>query len=417
MGLKIKSTAVVKVERPAYGDVSIGRYGGKVVMIKGAVLPGESAEINIENEKKDYLTASVRKIIDPSPYRIKPACIYFGSCGGCHFQHIPYDRQILLKEEILRDCLKRLAKVEAELSEPVTADNPWNYRFRGQFKIARDKIGFYRESTTEVVDIDSCALMAEEVNNYFQEARAMLEGFDVKEMHITKGDRLTVLIKDPARVRSGADLDKLASRFLDSGSAGLFIETAGKKVFVYGEPFITLNLENLKYTVSPMSFFQSHWRMNRVVAELIKKDLQPVKNRKILDLYAGAGNFSLPLTTDAEVIAVEENPFAVEDGRRNLEINKIKSCRFVRVSAEKFHARDNFYAAILDPPRNGLTNRTMNNVLALKPERIVYISCNPATFSRDLKKLTVKYDIESIRMIDFFPQTFHIESLAFLRLR
>jgi 23S rRNA (uracil1939-C5)-methyltransferase len=417
MSLKIKSTAVVKVERPAYGGVSIGRYGGKVVMIKGAVLPGETVEIIVENEKKDYLTSSVRKIMEPSTVRIEPACRYFGPCGGCHYQHIPYDLQISLKEEILRDCLRRLAKIETEISASVIAGNPWNYRLRGQFKISGSKIGFYRENSREVVDIDGCALMAEGINEYFRETKAVLEGFAVKEMHITKGDRLIVLIKDPARVRSGADLDKLASRFLDSGSAGLFIETAGKKVFVYGESFITLNLENLKYTVSPMSFFQSHWRMNRVVAELIKKVLQPVKNRKILDLYAGAGNFSLPLATDTEVIAVEENPFAVEDGRRNLEINKIKNCRFVRVSAEKFRSKDDFDIILLDPPRPGLTNRTMNNVLGLMPERIVYISCNPATFSRDLKKLTVKYDIESIRMIDFFPQTFHIESLAFLRLR
>jgi 23S rRNA (uracil1939-C5)-methyltransferase len=386
-------------------------------MIKGAVLPGETVEINIENEKRDYLTASAGKIIDPSSYRIKPACIYSGSCGGCHYQHIPYDLQVRLKEEILRDCLRRLAKIETEISASVIAGNPWNYRLRGQFKIFGSKIGFYRENSREVVDIDGCALMAEGINEYFRETKAVLEGFAVKEMHITKGDRLIVLIKDPARAGSVADLDKLASMFPDSGSAGLLIETAGKKIYVYGEPFITLNLENLKYTVSPMSFFQSHWRMNRVVAELIKKDLQPVKNKRILDLYAGAGNFSLPLTTDAEVIAVEENPFAVEDGRRNLEINKIKNCRFVRVSAEKFRSKDDFDIILLDPPRPGLTNRTMNNVLGLMPERIVYISCNPATFSRDLKKLTVKYDIESIRMIDFFPQTFHIESLAFLRLR
>ena len=114
MSLKIKSTAVVKIERPAYGGVSIGRYGGKVVMIKGAVLPGETVEITIENEKRDYLTASAGKIMEPSPERTEPACRYFGPCGGCHYQHIPYDLQISLKEEILRDCLRRLAKIEKE---------------------------------------------------------------------------------------------------------------------------------------------------------------------------------------------------------------------------------------------------------------------------------------------------------------
>ncbi len=415
MGLKIKSTAVVKVERPAYGGISIGRYGGKVVMIKGAVLPGETVEINIENEKRDYLTASAGKIMEPSPERTEPACRYFRSCGGCHYQHIPYDLQVRLKEEILRDCLRRLAKIETEISASVIAGNPWNYRLRGQFKISGNKTGFYRENSREVVDIDGCALMAKGINDYFRETKDKLKGFAVKEMHITRGDRLTVLIKVTERAVSGADLDKLASRFPDP--AGLLIETADKKVFAYGGPFITLDLENLKYTVSPMSFFQSHWEMNRLLAGLIKEKIQPLKNKRILDLYAGAGNFSLPLAVDADVTAVEENPYAIEDGMRNLEINNIGNYRFIHASSESFHSKDEFDIILLDPPRPGLTNRTMNNVLALKPERIVYISCNPATFSRDLKKLTVKYDIESIRMIDFFPQTFHIESLAFLRLR
>lgn len=417
MSLKIKSTAIVKVDRPAYGGVSIGRYGGKIVMIKGAVLPGETVEICIDSEKRDYLAASVRKIMKPSPVRVEPACRYFGSCGGCHYQHIPHDQQIRLKEEVLRDCLRRTAKVETVISEPVIAGKPWNYRLRGQFKISGKNIGFYREHTGDVVDIESCDLMTEGINEYFRKIKDRLKGFAVKEVHISEGDRLAVLIKTAARAGSREDLDKVVSMFPDSGLAGLLIETGDKRVFSYGEPFITLNLDNLKYTVSPMSFFQSHWAMNRLLAGLIKEQIQPLKNRRILDLYAGAGNFSLPLAVDADVTAVEENPYAIEDGMRNLEINKIGNYRFVRASAENFHTKDDFDVILLDPPRPGLTNRTMSNVLAMNPGRIVYISCNPATLSRDLRKLTGKYDIESIRIIDFFPQTFHIESLAFLRLR
>ncbi len=408
---------ILKVDRPAYGGLSIGRHEGKVVMIKGAVLPGETIEAIVENEKKDYLAASVKKIMETSDDRISPACKFFGICGGCHFQHIPYARQIRIKEEILRDCLKRLAKTEIDLSEPVINNNPWNYRLRGQFKVSREGMGFYRESAGEVINIDSCLLMVKEINGYFQKAKILLKGHNIKEIHITAGDSIIALIRTPTRAMSAAGWNKFASGFFDSGFSGLFIETADKRILRYGKPFVTLHIKNLEYTVSPMSFFQSNWILNQSVARIIKDSLQPLTDKKILDLYAGAGNFSLPLAMDAGVIAVEENPYAIEDGKRNLEINKIENFRFVRSSAGKFRAKDRFDVVILDPPRPGLTKRAMNKVLSLMPERIVYISCNPATFARDIKKLSGKYDIESIRMIDFFPQTFHIETLAFLRLK
>jgi 23S rRNA (uracil1939-C5)-methyltransferase len=125
----------------------------------------------------------------------------------------------------------------------------------------------------------------------------------------------------------------------------------------------------------------------------------------------------MPLAGDAEVIAVEENPYAVEDGIRNLGINRISNCEFIRSSAEDFQTSDKIDILILDPPRPGLTQKAIKNVLAMMPEQIVYISCDPATFSRDVNKLSAIYDIESVRMVDLFPQTFHIESLAFLKLR
>ncbi|MBI3592517.1 MAG: class I SAM-dependent RNA methyltransferase, partial [Nitrospirae bacterium] len=178
------------------------------------------------------------------------------------------------------------------------------------------------------------------------------------------------------------------------------------------------NLENLKYTISPMSFFQSHWKLNQAVVKFVKDNLQPLRGCRVLDLYSGAGNFSLPVAIDAdEVIAVEENPHAIKDGKRNLEINNIRNCRFIRSSAENINIRGDIDILIVDPPRLGLTNRAIDKILAKTPERIAYISCNPATLGRDLKKFLTKYELESVRMIDFFPQTYHTESLTFLRLR
>lgn len=410
-------TLTIKIERPAYGGISIGKHDGKIVMIKGALLPGEIAEVIIDNEKTDYISAHASRVLEPSPDRINPLCSYFGECGGCHLQHIPYNLQVQLKETILRDCLKRLAQIELALSEPIVNDNPWHYRLRGQFKLSEEGPGFYKEGTKDVVSINSCPIMTETIDAFLPKVKALVNGLKVKEVQITSGDCSIALMKTSARVKSKTVWERAASEFLASGFSGLFVETPDHKLFRYGKSFVTLDLGPLKYTVPPTSFFQSHWKLNNIMVQFIKDTLRPLEDCKILDLYAGSGNFSLPLAADAQVTAVEENLFSIETGKRNLKLNNISRYRFIRASAEAFYSKDHFDVIILDPPRSGLTRKAMNNVLALLPARIVYISCNPTTFARDLKTLKDKYDIESVRMIDLFPQTYHIEALAFLRLR
>ncbi|HEX8948463.1 MAG TPA: 23S rRNA (uracil(1939)-C(5))-methyltransferase RlmD [Dissulfurispiraceae bacterium] len=414
----------LKAESPAYGGLSIGRWGGKVVMIKGA-LPGEMVEAVIEEEKKDFLVASAVKILSPSPDRIEPACALFGACGGCQFHYIAYPRQVALKEEVLRDSLKRIAKIELDLAPSLLHNDPWHYRYRGQFKADAGKVGFYREKTREVIDIESSPLMIPEVNEGLARARSIIKDRggvhplfdDIRDIHISYGERTVALLKS-SRQRPGEEHEEQASLFMRNGFAGVSIESKDKKVLQHGTPFITLALAGLRYTVSALSFFQSHWRLNMTVVKFLKEELQPLRGMRVLDLYAGAGNFSLPLAVDAaEVIAVEENPYAIKDGKRNAQMNGISNCRFVRASAESFSVKNKAHVLILDPPRLGLANRTMEKVLALSPGRIAYISCNPSTLARDLRKLLAKYELESVRMIDFFPQTYHIESLALLRLR
>lgn len=400
----------------AYGGFSIGRLKGKVVMIKGGI-PGEVLDICIEKEKKDYYTAYVSKVIEPSPDRVTPACKFAGSCGGCQLQHISYNRQVQLKEQVLSDCLTRISKIDADLSPPFFHDQ-WNYRRRGQFKISCKKIGFFREKTREVIDIDNCPLMIEEINRLLLISKKLLNKTDLREIHISVGDSAVGLIKNADPLQPRTYWRELASMFIAEGFSGICIELQNGRILKFGTPYTTFNLEGLRYTISPMSFFQSLWRLNQEVVKFIRDSLQPLKGKKILDLYSGAGNFSIPLAKDAEaVFGVEENPYAIEDGKRNLYINEITNYRFIQASAEKFDIKYDIDILLIDPPRAGITNRVINKILALASETIIYISCNPSTLARDLKKLCAKYYIESIRMIDFFPQTYHIESLTFLRLR
>jgi len=404
---------IIKAQSAAYGGYVIARDGG-IIFIRGAI-PEELVEISISERKKDYSVGAVTNVIEPSPYRIGPPCPVFGICGGCHLQFIAYERQASMKEEILLDSVTRIGKLEAALA-PALTDRNYNYRHRGQFKVSsKGEIGFYKESTREVIPIEECPLMINEINLIIKKlvdpSMSPLAKGESKggwKIHVSYGDNAVALIK------SKTFSEDMERTLLDAGFSGIAFEN-GESI---GRDYIKLDLNGLQYTVTPWSFFQAHWNLNKKVVELITNELQPLENTRVLDLYAGAGNFSLPLALHAsQVVAVEENRFAIEDGQRNVKLNNIKNCKFVNSSAEKYRAHDKFDIVILDPPRPGLTGDVMKKVLGLSAKKIVYISCNPATLARDLKKLSESYNLDSLRMIDFFPNTYHVEALAFLSLR
>ncbi|MBI5640741.1 MAG: class I SAM-dependent RNA methyltransferase [Nitrospirae bacterium] len=391
---------------PAYGGYSIAR-DEKVILIKGAI-PGEVVEVEIGEKKKDYALARVVNVLEPSEYRVEPPCRVFGVCGGCQLQYIEYEKQLAMKEEILLDSLNRLGGIDTALG-PLLAGSQWHYRHRAQFKVSRNgEIGFFRESSRDVITFDECPLMTREINGIFREIREKCSIHNLTEIHVAAGDTPVALLR-------GRDYDSaLFETFIETGLSGIAFNDA----IAYGGAFTGFDLNGLRYTVSPWTFFQAHWDLNRRVSDLIREELMPLAGKRILDLYAGAGNFSIPLAGQAEeLIAVEENRYAAEDGARNLELNGIKNCRFIRSSAEKYRITRKFDIIILDPPRPGLTSEVVKKILENPAEQLVYLSCNPATLARDLKKLKETYEISSVRLIDFFPNTFHIEAIAFLQKR
>ncbi len=408
------SSLVVKAETPVYGGYVIVR-NEKVIFLKGAV-PGELVEASIDDRKRDYSIASVKNIIEPSPFRRTPPCGLFGICGGCQLQFIDYGRQITMKEEILLDALRRIGDVSMPLS-PSLVGAEFRYRHRAQFKVSPGgAIGFYKEASREVVPVDECPLMVDGINDVLREMKAAdLTG--VREAHVSSGDTITVLIKGHLDEDTGQQM-------LQSGVSGIAFEN-GDSV---GKDYVTLPFFDLKYSVTPWSFFQSNWSLNKDLVALVKEKLSPLEDKRILDLYAGAGNFALPLSLNAkDVTAVEENPHAVEDGRRNVMLNGIKNCTFVHLPVEEcFEGRKknrasrlfgetNYDIIVLDPPRSGLGSNFLRKILEAGSGKIVYVSCNPATLSRDIKKMKDKYEIESVHMVDFFPNTYHIEAVVFLR--
>ena len=289
------SNLIIKIERPAFGGVFIGRHEGKIVMVRGAVLPGETVEVSVDEDKNDYFTASSVKILEPSPERIEPLCEYFGICGGCSLQHAPYHLQVRIKEDILRDSLRRVAKIEMEHGASIVNEDPWHYRLRAQYKVSEEGLGLHKKGTREVVKIDRCLLMNDGINEYVQGVHSILKGVRAKEFHITGSDRLIAQLITKKSSFSIKDAERLGPELMDAGLSGLVISRGREEPDCFGDRFISLDLSEYKYTVSPMSFVQSNWKLNQEVVNIIREMLGSLKGRRILDLYSGAGNFSLTL--------------------------------------------------------------------------------------------------------------------------
>lgn len=411
----------LQTELPVYGGAALARQDGKIYFVQGAI-PGERVEARITEEKSDYAHAETVTILESSRDRVIPPCPIYGTCGGCQQQHVAYERQVLLKEAVLSDTLRRIGKYMVPLSASLVEASPWAYRHRAQFKHDGKCFGFYRTASRDVVDVERCLVVCDAMNAMLTRIRSALSrqqsfAAALSELHLASNNQETAA---HCKIRSGADLPPgVYEQFCDlTGLRGLTVQSGRDEVARYGEPSVEFDLAGLSYEVSATSFFQGHWQLNRRVVAAVCDALRPLAGKRVLDLYAGAGNFSLPLAGEAaEVVAVEEHPAAVLSGMDNCRRNGIENVRFVQSSLEQFVPDAAIDAIVLDPPRLGLSHRVVETVLKVHAGRIVYVSCNPSTFARDLRKFSETYEISDVRLIDFFPQTYHIEAMAVLERR
>ncbi len=398
----------LEVSEPIYGGYALARHDG-VVFVEGAI-PGEVVETEIVQKRKDYSVAVVKKIISPSEDRVRPRCALFRICGGCHYQHISYEKQLRIKEEVLRNTLRRIGKIEAPLDASI-ASEPFNYRLRAQVKVSPEgRIGFYRAQSHEVVEFERCHLLDSRLNKVITTLREVGLPPEVRELHLSVGDVVLGHVRTRATVNGPALFGKLQ----EAGIEGAYIEGQGQ----FGVERLCLDLQGLFYLLSPGTFFQSNWSLNRRMTSIVSDLVMSLRPERVIDLYAGAGNFSLVASRSArEVIAVEGNEGAVLDGLYSCQFNSIDNVRFIQKAVEAFTEVKKAPFVVVDPPRVGLTRKALQKLLSLRPEWIIYISCNPSTLARDLSHLVGEYEIESLRLVDMFAQTYHIESLCILKRR
>jgi 23S rRNA (uracil1939-C5)-methyltransferase len=419
----------VNIESMAFKGFGVARVHGKVIFIPYCVT-GDEIWVEIVEEKKNYSMGKLKKIIKPSPWRVDPKCPYFGRCGGCQWQHIDASIQGELKKEILKEVLKRLGGLkEMPCIGLVPSPQPYGYRVRVQLKAKGESIGYYQERSHRLVDINHCPIAHPLINQILPSLRAVPLFFarmDEIEMNVSPEEGKGVLIIHTPSFQQG--MENFMNEFLQDHPVLKGIAVKKKEGFTFfGEPplYFTVPLNRsgekryLTFRTSPESFFQVNLEQNQRLIRTVIEFGDVKKDEKVLDLYAGVGNFTLPLATKAkEVLGIEGNSMAVEDAQFNAEENGIKQCRFIlgRVEEVLKHWRSERYDLIvLDPPRTGC-KAVADQMVGLKPKKIVYISCEPTVLSRDLRLFLKRgYQLQKLTLIDMFPQTYHMEVVALLK--
>jgi 23S rRNA (uracil1939-C5)-methyltransferase len=419
----------VPIESVAFKGYGVARIQGKVVFIPFTVT-GDQAWIEMMEEKKRYSMGRLIRIVSPSPWRVDPPCPFFGRCGGCQFQHIDYPIQGELKKEIFGQILKRLGRLEEIPSISMAPSlNPYDYRVRVQLKVKEKAMGYYQERSHKIVAINHCPISHPLVNQIIQKLReefAALSRMKEIEIKVSPQEGKGVLLFHPHSY--DRRIEDVMKEFL-LGQPILRGIAISKKDgdTLFGDPLLTLTIpsgrerekRNLEFRISPGSFFQVNIEQNQTLIQTVLQFSEVNKEDRILDLYAGVGNLTLPLAMGAkEVLGIEENRSAIEDARFNAERNGIGNCDFIQGRVEDAFMRWEGKTPdliVLDPPRTGCKT-ILDQVVRLKPKKIVYVSCEPTTFSRDLRLFSERgYSLQRLGLIDMFPQTFHMEVVGLLQ--
>ncbi len=407
----------VTIERILPGGFGLGHADGKTLMVALAA-PGDRLRVRVNREKGSVWFASIEEVIEPSPLRIEPPCPYFGRCGGCDFQQMNYQAQLDAKVEIIKDCLRRIAKIDSLPEFGITpAPNQWHYRSRAQWQYDGDQktLGYFESGSRNVCDVSECAVLVpqlqEELENLRQRNAEDSLPPDAKYFRAVLGDE------------------------------GVSVST-GDRSAAMRDLYRTINAE--RYALNAESFFQTN---EDLLPELIDSAIGNASGQLAVELYSGVGLFTLPLARRFNrVIAVEENHEATQFARQNLAHASLANAEIANAdvatwlnsgrddsaqrrrrsgSAEANAADDSSIQSaviagalqidflLLDPPRTGAESRVISGILQLQPKRICYVSCDPPTFARDLKKLIAGgYTLDSLTAFDMFPQTHHVETIA-----
>ncbi len=418
-------TLHLTIDSLAYGPAGVGRAEGKVIFVPGTV-PGDEVEVVLDEEKKTYATGHLVALRHPSPQRRHPPCPYVSRCGGCPWQHVAYAEQLRAKEALVREHLRRIGGIaDPPLLPIIPSPQEWHYRHRIRLHAEDNaRLGFSQARSHELVEIASCAIAAESSAADLRLARAWLASLHtaVRQVELLTNEpagRL-VLVGDTEEAFQTQDA-AVCTQFLKAypGVAGLALCGRDWRK-AWGDTTIsfTLGVDGLTLTVSQGVFTQVNLAGNRaLIATLLQlSDIQ--KEQRVIELYCGAGNLSLPLASRArELIGIEQSRPAVADAQANAARAGLTNARFLCAPARTgvrhlLRTRTRGEVVVLDPPRAGAAD-VIDEVPRLGAQKVVYVSCDPTTLARDLRRLQMYgYRTSAIQPLDLFPHSYHVETLA-----
>ena len=428
----------------------IGKADGFTVFVKDAVI-GDTIMAKIMKAKKNYGYGRLMEILKPSPYRVEPVCLSARQCGGCQLQAVSYEEQKVFKEKKLRGHLERIGGFTEFPMEPLIGmDDPYHYRNKAQFPVGRNKegrivTGFYAGRTHAIIENRDCALGIPQNKDVLDRVIAHMEKYNIAPYdeatgkglvrHIFvrygffTGELMVCLIingqdlpHQRELVEKLCEIPGMTSISLNMNKKRSNVILGDKVKTIWGEDYITDKIGDISYEISPLSFFQVNpkqtWKLYSKALEYA--DLHGEET--VWDLYCGIGTISLFLAQKAKFVrGVEIVPAAIEDAKRNAQINHIENVEFFVGKAEEVlpreYEKNGVYADVIvvDPPRKGCDEMLLKTILKMQPKRVVYVSCDSATLARDLRFLCDNgYELKKVCGVDQFPQTVHVETVVLL---
>ncbi len=424
------------IEKLVYGGDGLGHAGGQTVFVP-FVLPGEEVLASAISKKKKHIRAQLVNVVTPAKERVAPSCKHFGTCGGCHYQHIPYEEQLRLKTEILRETLSRLGGIQWTGPVEQHASPAFGYRNRAQWAVRSGTpptLGYFQQNSSTVCKIEECPVLSPRLAEVFGQLQSLLGSGElpgvVKEVEAfadSADEKVALNVSFAKFAKTAAQLAAVIRRAAPRTESLLLHDESSQSFELSGPGFLHHEVSGNRYRVSHLSFFQ----VNRFLSgELLETMTRNAAGELALDLYAGVGFFSLPLARAfKKVISVDANLAATRDLRANADDAGVKiQWHHEPVDAFLRRPRTRPDFVVLDPPRAGLGPETAASLARLGAPEIAYLSCDPATLARDLAVFTgtskskaatgapeMRYEIVEVHLFDLFPQTYHLETLVRLR--
>ncbi|MED4918795.1 23S rRNA (uracil(1939)-C(5))-methyltransferase RlmD [Geobacillus thermodenitrificans] len=435
-----------------HDGLGVAKVDGFPLFVKNA-LPGERAKVKVIKVKKGYGYGRLIELYEPSPDRVEPPCPVYRQCGGCQLQHLSYEGQLKAKEKQVKEVLARIGKLEHVTVHPVIGmKNPWRYRNKAQVPVGEREggliAGFYKERSHEIIDMDACFIQQEKNDVVVQAVKRIAERYGVRPYdelthrgvlrHIVArygaatGEVMVVLVTRTERlpheqeivrdiIRDIPDVKSIVQNINPERTNVIF---GVKTRVLWGSEFITDRIGDIQFAISARSFYQVNPEQTKVLYDKALEYAELTGTETVIDAYCGIGTISLFLAKKAKhVYGVEIVPEAIEDAKRNAALNGITNVTFAVGAAEDVIPR--WYeegiradCLVVDPPRKGCDAALLETIMAMKPPRVVYVSCNPATLARDLRILEDGgYETIEVQPVDMFPHTAHVESVARLALK